>query len=84
MESVIQVVGAVLILVGFIAAQRGTMSPHSLTYLVLNFVGSAILATLAAMHSDWGFLLLEGVWALVSAWSLLELARGRQPTGGAH
>ena len=83
-ESVIQIVGAVLILTGFIAAQRGAMSPHSRTYLVLNFAGSAILATLAAMHSDWGFLLLEGVWALVSAWSLLELARGREPKGAGH
>jgi hypothetical protein len=34
---------------------------------------------LAAMDSDWGFLLLEGVWAIVSAWALLELARGREP-----
>ena len=84
MEAVIQVVGAVLILVGFIAAQRGRMSPHSRTYLLLNFVGSAILATLAAMHSDWGFLLLEGVWALVSAWALIELARGREASGAGH
>jgi len=84
MESAIQIVGAVLILVGFIASQRGLMSPHSLTYLVLNFVGSAILAVLAAMHSDWGFLLLEGVWALVSGWALIELARGREPADANH
>ena len=84
MESAIQIVGAVLILVGFIASQRGVMSPHSLSYLVLNFVGSAILAVLAAMHSDWGFLLLEGVWALVSGWALIELARGRQPADSSH
>jgi ABC-type multidrug transport system ATPase subunit len=68
----------------FIASQRGLMSPHSLSYLVLNFVGSAILAVLAAMHSDWGFLLLEGVWALVSGWALIELARGREPGGANH
>ena len=84
MESAIQIVGAVLILVGFIASQRGVMSPHSLSYLVLNLVGSAILAVLAAMHSDWGFLLLEGVWALVSGWALIELARGRQPADPGH
>jgi len=83
-ESAIQIVGAVLILVGFIASQRGLMSPHSLSYLVLNFVGSAILAVLAAMHSDWGFLLLEGVWALVSGWALIELARGREPADANH
>jgi hypothetical protein len=71
----------VLILAAFIAAQRGLMSPRSLVYLWLNLVGSAILAVLAALDSNWGFLLLEGVWALASAWSLLELARGHEVPG---
>ena len=79
MEDVIQIVGAVLILIGFIAAQRGAMSPQSVAYLVLNLIGSTILAVLAAMDSDWGFLLLETVWAIVSAGALIELARGREP-----
>lgn len=79
MEQIVQVAGALLILAGFIAAQRGALSPHSITYLVLNLVGSAILTVLAAMDSDWGFLLLEGVWAIVSAWSLLQVLRGRAP-----
>lgn len=78
MESLVQIAGAILILIGFIAAQRGLMSPQSALYLTLNLIGSAILAVLAALHSDWGFLLLEGVWALVSGWALIELARGRQ------
>lgn len=78
MESAIQIVGAVLILIGFIAAQRGLMSPQSGVYLTLNLIGSAILAVLAALDSDWGFLLLEGVWALVSAWALVELWRGHR------
>lgn len=76
-EDLIQILGAILILIAFIAAQRGRMSPQSATYLTLNLIGSIVLATLAAMHSDWGFLLLEGVWAVVSAGALLELARGR-------
>lgn len=84
MEDLIQVLGAVLILVAFIAAQRGAMSPRSLIYLWLNLIGSAVLAVLAARHSDWGFLMLEGVWAVVSAWSLIELARGREVPGTGH
>ena len=35
---------------------------------MLNFVGSAVLAVLALLDEDWGFVLLEVVWALVSAW----------------
>jgi uncharacterized membrane protein YccC len=74
-EQVIQVLGAVLILVAFTGAQLDRLDPHSLRYLLLNLVGSAVLAVLAALDSDWGFLLLEGVWALVSAWSLARVLR---------
>jgi hypothetical protein len=74
--DVLQVGGAVLILIAFIAAQRGAMSPQAVSYLVLNLVGSALLAYLALHDEDWGFLLLEGVWAVVSAWGLAQVLRG--------
>jgi hypothetical protein len=72
--QVVQVVGALLILAAFAAAQFGWLDTHSRLYLVLNLVGSAILAVLAWSDEQWGFLLLEGVWALVSGWSLLRVA----------
>jgi hypothetical protein len=43
----------------------------------VNFVGSAILAVLALLARQWGFLLLEGVWALVSANGLRMSIRRR-------
>ena len=75
----IQLVGALLILAGFIAAQAGRVSPHALSYVLLNFAGSAILTGVALDSRDWGFLLLEGVWAIVSLWALIQIARGRRP-----
>ena len=51
------------------------MSPRSIAYLALNLVGSLILAVLALLDDDWGFLLLEGVWAVVSAAGLIERLR---------
>jgi hypothetical protein len=80
MDQIFQIGGAILILAAFMAAQRGTMSPHSVAYLVLNLVGSLILTGVAIHGQDWGFLLLEAVWAVVSAWSLWQVARGRTPT----
>jgi hypothetical protein len=74
-DQVIQVIGALLILVAFAAVQFGRMDPSSRLYLTLNLVGSAILAGLAWLTSQWGFLLLEGVWAIVSAWGLLRSGR---------
>ena len=80
MDQILQLVGAVMILVAFVAAQRGAWSPHSIVYLVLNLVGSVVLFVVAYIGSDWGFLLFEVVWAIVSAQSLVQVLRGRTPT----
>ncbi len=80
MEQIVQIVGAVMILIAFGAIQRGMVSPHALSYLMLNLVGSLILTGVALNASDWGFLLLEAVWAIVSLWGLIQLARGRTPS----
>jgi hypothetical protein len=75
----VQIVGALLILAAYAAAQFGYLDQTSRVYLVLNLVGSAILAVLAWYEEQLGFLLLEGIWALVSAWSLTQVLRGQPP-----
>jgi hypothetical protein len=77
-ETVVELVGAALILSGFVLAQTGRLATASMTYLVLNFFGAGILAATAAVDGDLGFLLLEGVWATVSAFSIVRsVSRGR-------
>jgi hypothetical protein len=82
MDQVIQVLGALLILTAFAGAQLDMLPVHSRTYLVLNVVGSAVLAYLAAADSQWGFLLLETAWTLISLWSLSRVLRGLPVAGG--
>ncbi len=72
MDQVVQIVGALLILAAFAAVQFERMRPDSHLYLTLNLLGSLILAVLAVSAEQWGFVLLEGVWAIVSAWGLVE------------
>jgi hypothetical protein len=81
MDQVVQLVGAVLILSAFGAVQVGRMRADSVVYLTLNLIGSAILAVLAVIAVQWGFVLLEGVWALLSAYGLVGALRAR-PAGG--
>jgi len=78
MSQIVQIVGAVAILVAFIAAQLGAFDVRSRPYLWLNFVGAFVLGIVAWHERQYGFLLLEIVWTIVSAWGLMTRARGAQ------
>lgn len=80
MSQFVQIIGSLLVLTGFALAQRGILDQKSRSYLTLNLVGSAVLAVEAVLERQWGFLLLEGVWAIVSAVSLIGVLRDRTLT----
>ena len=71
--QIVQIAGSFLVLAGFAAAQLGRLRPNSLAYLALNTAGSGILAVLALQERQWGFLLLEGTWCVVSVIGLVRL-----------
>ena len=75
LEALVQIGGALLILSAFILAQVGRLETGSRAYLGLNLAGSTILAVDAALGAEWGFLLLEAVWAIVSAVGLARAVR---------
>lgn len=77
MDQLVQIFGSLLILIAFVSAQRGALSAQSRRYLLLNLAGSTILTVLAAQARQYGFLLLESSWALVSAWGLVQLTNRR-------
>ena len=83
MSTAVQLVGAVLILAAFALAQWGVYDQKSRAYLVANLAGSVLLFADALVEHQWGFVLLEGVWAIVSAISLTRVLAhpGRQASG---
>ena len=74
-EQLVQIFGALLILAGFVAGQLGLLRVDSRPYLWLNLAGSVVLTVDAWRGRQWGFVLLEGVWAVVSAWGLVAQRR---------
>jgi hypothetical protein len=70
--QVIQLIGAFLILIAYGLAQFGALDARGAPFLLLNFVGALILAGSALDEEQWGFLVLEAAWALVSAAALLR------------
>jgi hypothetical protein len=68
----IQLIGAFLILIAYALAQLGVLEPRGAPFLLLNLAGALILAGSAFDEEQWGFLVLEAAWALVSAVGLLR------------
>ena len=72
MIQIVSIVGSLMILTAYAANQMGRWTATRLEYMVLNLVGAAVLAVVAAVEQQWGFLLLEAVWAVVSGVGLLQ------------
>lgn len=75
--DVVQIIAAGLVLVCFLLAQANRVNPSGYRYLISNLAGSGAMAATAVSAGEWGFVFLEGVWALVSAWGLVQRLRGR-------
>ena len=77
MLQAFSLVGAVLILLPFAGTQLGRMAQESMSYQAMNLVGASILTTVAVLEHQYGFILLEGTWALVSIMGMVRVARSR-------
>lgn len=77
--DVVQILGALLVLAGFLLTQVNRVDPAGHRYLITNLIGSATLTATAVVAHEWGFVFLEGIWALVSAAGLVQRLRGAAP-----
>ncbi len=77
LNQLIAGIGAVLVLGAYLALQRGWLVAGNRWYSALNFVGAVMLTWVALEDRRWGFILLEGAWALLSVPGMLR--RGSLP-----
>ncbi len=71
-------VGALLILVAYVAHQFGWMDAEGTLYNFMNAAGSSVLGWIALRPFQLGFTVLEWVWAVVSVYALWR-ALGTRP-----
>lgn len=72
-DQILSVIGAVLILAAFALNSLERLSSRSRVYLWLNFVGASLVTYTAVVHLQYGFVLLEGTWALIALLALMRV-----------
>jgi hypothetical protein len=65
-RQIISIVGALLMLGAYFAFQRGWLARTHRSYHALNCVGASLLTYVAIADGQIGFIIVEGVWALLS------------------
>jgi hypothetical protein len=78
MLQALSVAGALLILLPFAGSQLGRLGTDSMPYQLMNLVGASALTLVAVVERQYGFILLEGTWAVVSLVGILRV-RGAAP-----
>jgi len=73
--QLVSLLGAVMQLLAFAMMQLGRLSSASYPYQLANVIGSLLMTIVATLNSEYGFILMEAVWCLTSAYGLIRLMR---------
>ncbi len=75
MLQAVSLLGAFLILLPFTLTQLNRLAVRTVPYQAMNLFGSGLLEVVALLERQYGFILLEAVWAGVSLWGLVKVMR---------
>ena len=65
-------IGVFQILLAYILNVNGKLNRSDLTFILLNFIGASMACLASILMNYFPFIVLEGVWAIVSLISLLK------------
>jgi hypothetical protein len=82
--QIIQIVGALLNMGAFALLHFEIAPSSALRYLIPNWFGSVLLVISAYVDQQWGFLLLESAWVLVTGYAIASRVTGRQSRIAKH
>lgn len=74
-DQVLSLVGAALLLGAYVLQTATTDGAHKTTNLTMNLLGSLALTVTAVVNNQLGFIFLEGIWAIISAFSLIKVLK---------
>jgi len=78
-SQVVGIVSALGIVAAFAALQFGLVDRDDLRYLFANLVCAGGLTTIAVVEGQYGFVISNGFWTLVSVAGLVRVTRRRPP-----
>ena len=87
LQQFISIAAAIMILLAYAANHLKWFDRDNIIYIVLNLVGSAILAIIAARspQAGIGLVVVEGSWSIISLAALIRvLTRGQQTAEQFH
>jgi hypothetical protein len=76
--QLISLLGAVVILGAYAALQSQKLQSETAAYQALNALGGALLCATAVAERQYGFILLEGAWTVLSLWGLARVLRANR------
>jgi len=70
-------VGVFQVLLAYFLNSIGKISTKELSFILLNLIGASMACIASILLNYWPFIVLEGLWALVSLYSLIKFHKKR-------
>lgn len=77
LNQALSILGAVLVLIAYGGLQLGRLDADTVAYQIMNLIGGLLLFIAAVVLRQFGFMLMEGAWALMSVVGLVRVIRRR-------